>query len=100
MDLLIQLLIEKTSLGYKKWKELYSTKVSVLAVKYLLVILHRLSTDGVSQLAISVVQYTGTWSNIADHTVMNLYSCFELCSSNLLHSLFKYLFHRPCASVS
>ena len=44
-------------------------KVSVLAVKYLLVILHRLPTDRVSQLAIPVVQYTGTWSNIADHSV-------------------------------
>ena len=69
MDSLIKLLIKK-SLGYKKCKELYSTKVSVLAIKYL-VILHRLPTDGVSQLAIPVVQYTGTWSNIADHTVMN-----------------------------
>ena len=41
-------------------------------MKYL-VVLHCLLTDGVSQLAISVVQYTGTWSNIADHTVMNPY---------------------------
>ena len=44
-------------------------KVSVLAVKYLLVILHCLPTDRVSQLAIPVVKYTGTWSNIADHSV-------------------------------
>ena len=86
-SILIQLLIEKTSFGYKKCKELYSTKVSVLSVKYLLVILHHLPTDGLSQLAISVVQYqwsnisgpiyrnvvqyTGMWSNIADYTAMN-----------------------------
>ena len=41
VDWLIKLLIEKTSFGYKKCKELYSMKVSVLAVKYLLVILYR-----------------------------------------------------------
>ena len=58
MGLLIQLLIEKTSFGYKKCKELYSKKVSVLYVKYLLVILHHLPTDGVLQLAIPVVQYS------------------------------------------
>ena len=46
MDSLIKLLIEKASFGYKKCKELYSTKVSVLVVKYVLVILHRLPTDG------------------------------------------------------
>ena len=63
MDSLIKLLIEKTSFGYKKCEELYSTKVSVLAVKYLLVILHRLPTNEVSQLAISVVQYSGSHSD-------------------------------------
>ena len=70
MDSLIQLLIQKTSFGYKKCKELYSTKVSVLAIKYL-VILYHLPTDGESQLAIPVVQYTRTWSSIVDHTVKN-----------------------------
>ena len=63
MDLLIQLLIEKPSFYYKQCKEYYSTKVSVLAVKCLLVMLHRLPTDGVSQLAISVVQYSGSHSD-------------------------------------
>ena len=42
MEPLIKLIIEKkTSFGYKKFTELYSTKVSVLTVKYL-VILFRL----------------------------------------------------------
>ena len=72
------------SYGYKKCKELYSTKVSVLAVKYLLVILHRLPTYGGSQLAIPVVQYTGTWSNTADHTVMNPYVYIYKASETLL----------------
>ena len=79
MDSLIKLLIEN-----KKCKELYSTKVSGLSVKYLLVILRRLPTDGVSQLTISVVQYTGTWSNIADHTKMNPYVDIYEASETLL----------------
>ena len=84
MESLIQLLIEKISNGYKNVKELYSMKVLVLAVKYLLVILHRLPIDGMSQLAISVVQYTGTWSNIAVHTVMKLYVDIYKASETLL----------------
>ena len=91
MDSLIKLLIgKKTSFGYKKCKELYSTKVSVLAIKYL-VILRHLPTDWVSQLAIPVVQYIGMWSNIADHTVMNPNLDINKASKTLLFKPSSYI---------
>ena len=53
-------------LSLQKKKNYLAEDLKQLAVKYFLAILHSLPTDGVSQLAISVVQYTGTWSNIPE----------------------------------
>ena len=81
MDSLIKLLIEKkTSFGYKKCKELYSTEVSILAIMYRFVILHRLPTDNNTSGPIyrNMVQY------IVDHTVINLCVDIYKASETLL----------------